>query len=386
MNMAHLPPFDTQFCVVSEQAIPNLTPLLDSRLRPSTKRVVLFVTQRMERQAGWLEQILKRRGIETKRVPLNEKAEYPQLVKTFQEQLDKFPCAILNATGGKKNMTVAAHSVFVRARRPVFYVETDNTLHWLMEEHHQPPFPLEATLDLETLFNAYGYAISEKQNDIASNLLSFAKAVIAKPEQYAQAITDLSFKNQGQEKIITSKTKGNLDTHQVDLLKLAQQHKLVTELDGSWICTNAAAKFISGEWLELYVQAVLRNKLKIANVLRGIRITRIDKGADGSLEHTITNEIDVAFTKNNQLYLIECKALSSTKNPNAKNKSMQDFIYTLDAIKKSGGLNTKAALVVWGAELGSGSRKRAEEYKIKVFTRNELHNFEAALLAWINQR
>jgi hypothetical protein len=381
------PSFDTQFCIVSEQAIPNLTPLLDSRLRPSTRRVVLFVTRRMERQAGWLQQILERHQIEPKRVPLHEKAEYPDLVKTFQEQLDQFPNAILNATGGKKNMTVAAHSVFVRAGRPVFYVETDNTLHWMMEGQPQSAFSLEATLDLETLLNAYGYAIADKLDTIDQSQLDFATTIFAQPKQYAQAITDLAFDNRSaSSRKIYSKRTGNLGAEQVKLLKIAEKSGITKQERQTWNCSKAAARFISGEWLEIYIQAILRDRFRIRNVYRSIRINRIDEATTSNANTSIANEIDVAFTKNNQLYLVECKALSPEKNSASKNRSTNEFIYTLDAIKKSGGLNTKAALVVWGAELGPGSRKRAEEYKIKIFTCSDPLNFSSELQAWVDQR
>ena len=44
----------THLCLVSKQATPNLTPLLDRKFQPDT--VVLLVSPDMHQQAGWLEE------------------------------------------------------------------------------------------------------------------------------------------------------------------------------------------------------------------------------------------------------------------------------------------------------------------------------------------
>lgn len=382
----NLPAFDTQFCLISEQAIPNLTPLLDERLRGQTRMAVLFVSNdKMRQRAEWLTPILRKYGVESSIVKFDERMEYPQLVELFASQLRRYSQAVLNATGGKKIMSLAAHSVFVRSGRPVFYVERDNSLHWLLEKNSLPPMPLQATLGLETLLNAYGYQVIERQSAIESRQRGFAAKLFAEPERYAVALTGLQFLGKdGPVKRISSKDGSTLTAEQLAILNLAQQHGMVKHQNNTWTCGKEEAKFISGEWLELHVQIVAQ-QLGVTDVCRGLKFCNLGDSSAGNLEEIIKNEIDVAFVRGNQLFLVECKALRP-EGAGQKKKPITDFIYTLESIKKSGGLATKAALVIWGKEPGAADRRRAEKAGIRIFSGAILKNLAVALSSWISSQ
>ena len=73
--------FKTHFCMVSGQAAPNLLPLLDDSMKP--EKVVLLVTEPMQRNADFLEQVIKPRQITVVQHRLNVVDDFDAM----QEQL-----------------------------------------------------------------------------------------------------------------------------------------------------------------------------------------------------------------------------------------------------------------------------------------------------------
>ncbi|MGH8557190.1 MAG: hypothetical protein ACRESZ_06950 [Methylococcales bacterium] len=51
--------------LVSAQPTPNITPMLDRGIRPD--QVIMIVSQDMHERADWLDDVLKPRGIATRR-------------------------------------------------------------------------------------------------------------------------------------------------------------------------------------------------------------------------------------------------------------------------------------------------------------------------------
>ena len=50
--------FDVHFCLISQQALANFLPILDSKFRP--KKAVFFVTSEMKQYAGFLQEVFKK--------------------------------------------------------------------------------------------------------------------------------------------------------------------------------------------------------------------------------------------------------------------------------------------------------------------------------------
>ena len=92
------------------------------------------------------------------------------------------------------------------------------------------------------------------------------------------------------------------------------------------------AKYYSGEWFEEYCYNRIKKEkhLRDEDIALSMKIYRKD-----SVMHD--NEIDVAFTLDNQLYIIECK-YSMWGYGKETQKTIQDYLYKLAAICKDLGL------------------------------------------------
>lgn len=93
--------FDTHVCLVSQQATPNLTPVLDPEFGPA--RLVMLVTPEMSQRAQWLESVLRSRThVKVERIEVTDAWDMhgvlEQLIQWIDQQAPDASIA-LNVTG-----------------------------------------------------------------------------------------------------------------------------------------------------------------------------------------------------------------------------------------------------------------------------------------------
>ena len=71
----------THLCLVSDQPVPNLLPVLQPETRPD--KVVLAVSERMREKAEWLAGEIKKRQIAVEHLPLVDAYQLTKLQETF---------------------------------------------------------------------------------------------------------------------------------------------------------------------------------------------------------------------------------------------------------------------------------------------------------------
>ncbi len=144
-------------CLISAQATPNLTPLMDPSTRPA--EVIFLVSKEMETRADWLEQIIRPRGIKLHRWAIDNPYDIEGIRATLEyrmNELSAFDTLVLNATGGTKPMSIAAFDVFRGLGLPIFYVHPEkDRLIWLHPKD-KTPRNLADRLKLEDFLQAYG--------------------------------------------------------------------------------------------------------------------------------------------------------------------------------------------------------------------------------------
>lgn len=117
--------FPIHVCLVSQQATPNFIPALDSRTRP--EEVILVVSPHMRKQAGWLGEAFRARGIRVSEYPIGDPWDIAgiqeSLLQLVLERAD--PRLALNVTGGTKPMAIAAQQVFDSEKLQIFYVHPE---------------------------------------------------------------------------------------------------------------------------------------------------------------------------------------------------------------------------------------------------------------------
>jgi hypothetical protein len=245
-------------CLVSNQPVPSLTPLIDLNLRVT--HATLVAEPDRKQHAQWLKSALDKHGVHSEIILLRDGYNLPALRQEFAALAARYPAGVtVNLTGGTKLMTLAAWEAFTRPQDRLYYVHIGHDrIDWL----HPADQPSHAIADRVRL-DAYLAALGIE-------LLS--------PGPQRQALGQAHYQN----------------LH-------SRARKLQRQRGPSR--TNAVA---GGGWLEELVFEEIRRLAqqdpKIHDVARQFRI---NYGAQ--FQHQLVSELDIACLRDNTLYLIECK-------------------------------------------------------------------------------
>ncbi|MGZ8094749.1 MAG: Card1-like endonuclease domain-containing protein [Methylosarcina sp.] len=369
--------------LVSAQAVPNLTPVLDDNFKPG--KVIMLVSSDMRQRADWLEAVIKKRGVSTERWPIDDPWDIEHIRDRVFDLLSKQPqnSVALNATGGTKPMSIAAYEAFRLLEQPIFYVHPEQDRIIWMYPSNQPGRELAHRIKLPEFMQAYGAHIVQQGSKLGvpRHYRDLTEILISRVDDYEKPLRILNYHAAQAENRLTAEFKGNetSDSKLRSLLGLFIDAGLLTVNKSRLLFPNEDARFfVNGGWLEHHVYGQCLN-LKtlhgIQDIGRGIQVERLHKN------HPVKNEIDVAFLKDNRLHLIECKTKVFTGNNPAHGDGAQT-LYKLDTLKDLGGLQARTMLVSF-TRPKPHDLQRAGDLGIAVCCHRELSNLKERLQAWI---
>ena len=380
--------FDTHVCLVSQQATPNLTPVLDPEFGPA--RLVMLVTPEMSQRAQWLESVLRSRThVKVERIEVTDAWDMhgvlEQLIQWIDQQAPDASIA-LNVTGGTKPMAMAAQQAFAMAGLAVFYVHpTRDEVQWL--EPRLPAFTLNNRLKLEDYLAAHGWSVLQRppRRRPPAHLNALTQELVLGFDERARSIGLLNGYAQECERMgllaITLDSRDADDTRfRATLGDFERAGACRVEGQQLHFSDEAARFFCKGGWLEDYaaeVVATLPADVGIQDWAAGVQVRSLANnlpGLGGS------NELDVAILAHNRLHLVECKTRNLGDEGGAAGA-----LYKLDALTSLGGLNT-ASLLVSYRKLAAGERQRAKDLGIQTCVGSQLANLRGTLIKWIKTR
>ncbi len=375
----------THLVLISDQAIPNLTPVLDQRYRP--QRVVMLVSKDMQARSQALERVYRPRGIQVERCEIQDPWDIErcrQQVEDWLIEQDDMDGVVLNVTGGTKPLAIAAYEVFRNNDLPIFYVHPErDRLIWM--------HPAGETVDLADrirlpdYLTAYGAIQVEIKHPfgVPESLRHLTGQLISKISYFEPAISRLNF---------VAASAGNAQLKSVpltdeiqntpafaELVALFQDAGVLRQEQDVLIFKDEDARFFAnGGWLEQHVYAAvlnLKSSLAIQDVSCSIEVSR--QG-----QTWVRNELDVAFLKDNRLYLIECKTKRYAGN-GQKHSEADDVLYKLDSIRDViGGLKAQAMLVSV-KKISQAQLSRAKELNIRVCCHEDIQRLQKKLRHWL---
>jgi hypothetical protein len=379
-----MPNFDTHVCLVSQQATPNLLPVLDDTWRP--RRVVLATSPAMQAAAASLQAVIKRKspGIETELLALPDAYDYDVLFEAFMNFLDAQGEreVALNVTGGTKLMAVAAQEVFRDSSKPVIYVDVQTDEVILVGRAGRSK-PLQARLKVRDLLESHGYAVEQlehpqvtgAQRDLCARVIDHVGSagtalgqlnlLAAQARNYRQLSVHMNASQ------LDSRTLGTM----LGLFEDAGQ--LRCEGDILKFADEAARSFVNGGWLELHAYGVLQGLRgkdpRISDVVMNVVVTH----PDGKTR----NEADIAFLYRNTLYLIECKTANLAHDGAGGDDKATEAIYKMETMLKLGGLRTRGMIVDYRGTLSAhkANLDRARNAGIEVISGTQLRDLKGAI-------
>lgn len=384
--------FKTHVCLVSSQAAPNILPVLDEQMKP--ENVVLLITEAMKEKAGYLEQVLKPRGIKVQKFDIDENQEFEglqnQLLEIVSELEESDGDIALNVTGGNKWMAIAAQEVFRSAlQKPVFYVDISSDRVMFLDKNIATHV-LSEQINLRSYIQAYGYDYKEPSQVQATGandkLRELCQEMVLNVAEWQGAIGQLNalaaYNSPKARPMFAPFTDVLGNAKDPCLERLLRECKLAELLkyndEGVTFKGEYERDFANGGWLEVHVNNTL-NGLKGNGVIQdspklNLHIHKVENKSSH-------NEVDVAFMAKNRLHIIECK----TKRMSGKGGvNSTDTLYKMDSISELGGLGSKSMLVSY-RKLNQADRQRAKDLKIRVVEAEQIANLKDALRNWIAQ-
>jgi len=377
-------PINTQLILISAQAIPNITPILYERFKPD--QVVMLVSEDMLRRSEYIEKIYKPRGIKVLRWQINDPWDVEHIRQRIEDLLleNEFLSIVLNATGGTKPMSIAAYEVFRENNLDIFYIHPEqDRLIWMHPK--SPSIDLADRIKLKEYLYAYGASTVNEVHKagVITSLRELSKELTGNIQKYESALSSLNYYAASADNpYLASKVTDdkNGDYGFWNLVDLFEQANLLTKAQGRLEFPDEDSRFlVNGGWLELYAYQCcldLKKKLAIQDVARSIEVIRQEG------KNTVLNEMDVAFLKDNRLYLLECKTRKFSDS-GRKHSEVADILYKLDSIRDVlGGLQAKAMLVSI-KKLEKHHYNRAKELNIELCCHQEIKFLEEKIEKWL---
>lgn len=381
--------FDILVALVSDQATPNLTPVLDPTFRPET--LVLVVSPDKGSRARWLAEALRDTGIKIEEWPIDDAWNVEHIRNRLLDLLvqRENQALTLNVTGGTKPMAIAAYEVFRAQNLPIFYVhpETDHLI-WMYHPDHPPPRDLADRVKLNRFLIAHGAQIRATGSPLGvpEPLRALTNEIIQAIDSYQKALSTLNWAAQTAENHLTSES---IETHLwrderfQALLDLFHQAGYLTFKGQRLVFPDEESRFYAnGGWLETHVWGIslnLKKELGLQDLCRGVQVER------RTCSGIVRNELDIALLANNRFYIIECKTARMSSRPGTEEKG-SNSLYKLDSLTDLlGGLMAKGMLVSY-RNLTPADQQRAHDLSIQVCVGTQLKTLHEHLRQWLTGR
>ena len=220
----------TQLILISVQAVPNITPILDERFKP--RQVIMLVSDDMMQRSEYLEKIYKPRGIKVSRWKIKNPWDVEHIRQRIEDLLleNDFEHISLNATGGTKPMSIAAYEVFRENDLEIFYIHPElDRLIWMHPK--RPAIDLADRIKLKEYLYAYGATDVKEvhKGGVAASLRELSKELSNNIQNYEPALSSLNhYAASADNPRLTSKATDdkNGDYAFWDLVDLFEQAKL----------------------------------------------------------------------------------------------------------------------------------------------------------------
>ncbi len=274
-------------CLVSDQPVPNMIPAFMKKFYPD--KVILLQTPEKKNQAQRLKEIFERHNMDVLIKSLENSIAF-DCIKNVIEKIIYYYNGyelVLNISGGTKIMALAAYTAFLKSQRikyRILYVNTAEKM-ILQIKPKIEMYDFEDSINVEDYLYSYGYIA---KSNASTNYVKLLGKLIYDNRNYL-------FNNNSE---INSK-----------IITFFENNNIVYEGGGFWL------EYYAYYCVSKYIKDEARLKCNI-NIIS---------------PNLLENELDVVFTYNNKLFVIECKSgcgmISGSKKLNVLGKQIGgDFV------------------------------------------------------------
>jgi hypothetical protein len=364
--------------LVSEMTIPNILVACQKQAD-----ILWFIsTPKMEREGRteWIKNALVLRGclpqesnIGTRIVDQDSLEDCKAKIQSLIEEVEEEVEFTLNMTGGNKVMAIAAYDILVKSghRLKIGYMPIGRSEFIQIFPERKPlkVNRIEQRLNLEEYLAGYGFKIQNKAHfpELRDKVVSRRETSEWIFDNYAHltSILDQFYRFLGEKR---SHRKCRFDVKmEAPLTEMEKQH---LNRNGFEVCgaderqirkdlSKHEIQYWTGGWFEEYVFDRI-NELRCGGILDDCMLGMKIESSGGS-----SNDLDVAFMKDNCFYYVECKTLGDESDATIINHE----VYKKSAISTLLGKGEKRAFIcTTHSKCPDHLKNRAADYGIEILT------------------
>ena len=377
--------YDIHVCLVSDQAAPNLLPILDSEFKPQKALFVVSTKDEIKEKANSLKLAFKQNDIDVDILELSNEFDFQSMETELFDLLSSYENEniALNVTGGTKLMAIAAQNVFSGVK-PIFYINTNKEeIIFISKENdkHIPVQKLNTKTLINTYLSSYGVSVLKNKDDFNFYKLGvFTERFVRRQEDYKDIISKLNLLafNASNSKLETNFTNYSNDLKLI-LEDLADEDLVRLNGDIVDFKNEQTRSFLNGNWLEYFTYKQANSIADVIDADWNVEVvnSKYEKNKVG-----VNNELDVIFMAKNKCHIIECKTINFENTEN-KDK-LQSYLDKLNSLKGYGGSLTKVCLVSFYA-IPQNIKRRAEKDNIEIIDDYRIKNLKERIQSWIKK-
>ncbi|EFU66964.1 Card1-like endonuclease domain-containing protein [Aggregatibacter segnis] len=377
--------YDIHVCLVSDQAAPNLLPILDSEFKPQKAVFVVSTKDEIKEKANSLKLAFKQNDIDVDILELSNEFDFQSMETELFDLLSSYENEniALNVTGGTKLMAIAAQNVFSGVK-PIFYINTNKEeIIFISKENdkHIPVQKLNTKTLINTYLSSYGVSVLKNKDDFNFYKLGvFTERFVRRQEDYKDIISKLNLLafNASNSKLETNFTNYSNDLKLI-LEDLADEDLVRLNGDIVDFKNEQTRSFLNGNWLEYFTYKQANSIADVIDADWNVEVvnSKYEKNKVG-----VNNELDVIFMAKNKCHIIECKTINFENTEN-KDK-LQSYLDKLNSLKGYGGSLTKVCLVSFYA-IPQNIKRRAEKDNIEIIDDYRIKNLKERIQSWIKK-
>ena len=377
--------YDIHVCLVSDQAAPNLLPILDSEFKPQKAVFVVSTKDEIKEKANSLKLAFKQNDIDVDILELSNEFDFQSMETELFDLLSSYENEniALNVTGGTKLMAIAAQNVFSGVK-PIFYINTNKEeIIFISKENdkHIPVQKLNTKTLINTYLSSYGVSVLKNKDDFNFYKLGvFTERFVRRQEDYKDIISKLNLLafNASNSKLETNFTNYSNDLKLI-LEDLADEGLVRLNGDIVDFKNEQTRSFLNGNWLEYFTYKQANGIADVIDADWNVEVvnSKYEKNKVG-----VNNELDVIFMAKNKCHIIECKTINFENTEN-KDK-LQSYLDKLNSLKGYGGSLTKVCLVSFYA-IPQNIKRRAEKDNIEIIDDYRIKNLKERIQSWIKK-
>lgn len=343
-------------CFATGRSDCNLLPILSSKFQP--QKVCLLCTPEMKEEAAFFKDALNGRT-EVDIVELGTSDEIGRIQDTLMEVVGRYENkVVMNITGGKKTMTIAAFNVCSAVAIPFFYLDlkTFNVFYFENNQSGAVVEPRVENIQYDIKNNKGNLKIFLKARKIVAEDLHEWQQPTDDEKEYFDFI--MKCRNSSESEVILKglrilnkyASKSAADPKNRNVVSVEREDR--TDFGFNEICdeleklefllpsesslikfkNHETAEFLAGKWFEKYCAMVFKNLFPQLPIFHGeMFITGQTK-----------NEFDLVFLKDSKIFIGEVKASHLSE----ESPKHSPIIYKLDSLKNSvGGKSSQACLI-----------------------------------------